>query len=205
MVRPDDVTPASVAAVVLAAGSASRFGGGKLLAPFDGRPILQHVLDALSAARVGRVVVVVPPEAGTFDAAIRWRDERRVMNARPEDGLASSVRAGFAAIRDDGVRAALVVLGDQPLLRGDVIDGLIGATSVVPHPILVPRYAGGGGPNPVLIRAAAWGLVDDLEGDRGFGPLIASRPGLVHVVDVPGANPDVDTADDLARLSRGEA
>ena len=55
--------PHAVTAVVLAAGSGSRFGGGKLLAPIAGKPVLQHVLDALEAAGSAEVVVVLGRDA----------------------------------------------------------------------------------------------------------------------------------------------
>ena len=73
--------------LVLAAGAGSRFGGGKLLAPIGGRPVLQHVLDALATAGVGEVVVVLGRDAEAVEAAIAWRGERRVVNPEPERGL----------------------------------------------------------------------------------------------------------------------
>src|SRR4029077_4027211 len=68
----------AVTVIVLAAGSGSRFGGGQLLAPLEGRPVLQHVLDTLAAAGLHDVVVVVGDEAATMETALRWRGERRV-------------------------------------------------------------------------------------------------------------------------------
>jgi len=89
---------AAVTAIVLAAGSGSRFGGGKLLATFGGRPVLQHTLDAIAGAPVDDVVVVLGAEAPAIEAAIDWRTERRVVNPAPEDGLSSSLRVGFGAV-----------------------------------------------------------------------------------------------------------
>ena len=116
----------SVTAVVLAAGTASRFGSPKLLAPLAGRAVLQHVLDTLAGAGVGRVVVVLGAHAEAIEAAITWRSERRAYNPRPEDGLGSSLRIGLAAV-DPASDAALIVLGDQPTLRADVVDTLLAA------------------------------------------------------------------------------
>jgi CTP:molybdopterin cytidylyltransferase MocA len=52
----------------------------------------------------------------------------------------------------------------------------------------------------VLLDRALWPLARDLTGDRGLGELLGSRPEAVSLVDVPGANPDVDTPADLRQL-----
>ena len=66
--------------------------------------------------------------------------------------------------------------------------------------MIIPRYADGGGANPVVLLADAFELVDEASGDRGLGPVLASNDDLVTEVPVAGANPDIDTPDDLARL-----
>ena len=68
--------------LVLAAGAGSRFGGGKLLARIGGRPVLQHVLDALAEAGVGESVVVLGHDAERIEAEIDWGGARRVVNPR---------------------------------------------------------------------------------------------------------------------------
>ncbi|MEO8571826.1 MAG: NTP transferase domain-containing protein [Chloroflexota bacterium] len=183
--------------LVLAAGAGSRFGGEKLLAPIGGRPILQHVLDALAAAGVDEVVVVLGVDAAAVEAAITWRGERRVINPEPARGLASSLQAGFEAIGPTS-DPVLVALGDQPLISVEVIRSLLEAPAMPGHPVVVPAYADEHGRNPVLLRPAAFSLVAEAAGDRGLGPLLAAHPELIDEIPVPGANPDVDTPADLA-------
>ena len=193
-------------AVVLAAGASSRFGSQKLLADLAGRPVLAHVLDALAAAGLDDVVVVLGDERRAIEAAITWRGERRVTNQRPRDGLSSSVRVGLdAAAEDDRAAAVLVVLGDQPALRPGTIRAVIEAAEGSAAPFACARYAADGAPNPVLVRREAWAMAAGLSGDRGLGPLLAARPELVLAVPVEGANPDVDTPADLAALQPAEA
>jgi CTP:molybdopterin cytidylyltransferase MocA/SAM-dependent methyltransferase len=184
--------------LVLAAGAGSRFGGGKLLATIGGRPVLQHVLDALAEAGVGEVVVVLGQDADTIEAAIGWRDERRVVNADPARGLASSLQVGFEAIGDDA-GAVLVALGDQPLVSAEVIHTLLDAPPKRGRPIVVPVYEDERGRNPVLLRRPAFGLVAEAAGDRGLGPVLEAHPELVVELPVSGTNPDIDTPADLAR------
>ncbi|MEA2578261.1 MAG: molybdenum cofactor cytidylyltransferase, partial [Chloroflexota bacterium] len=100
------MTVRGVVAVVLAAGAGSRFGGGKLLATLEGRPVLQHVLDRLAEANLADVVVVLGNDAAAVEAAIDWRRERRVRNDDPSRGLSSSLRVGMEAL-DAAVDAAL--------------------------------------------------------------------------------------------------
>ena len=190
----------TTAAVVLAAGAGSRFGGGKLRALLHGQPILAHVVAAARAAGLDPIVVVVPPtgELDVLDLGV----VRRVTNPNPAEGLSSSVRLGLRALElDHAVQAAAILPGDQPLVRPEVIAELLAALAASPAtPFVVPRYADDGAPNPILARRSIWRLADELAGDRGFGQVLATHPELVRFVPVSGENPDVDTTADLARL-----
>jgi len=196
------------AAVILAAGVGSRFGGGKVRAALEGRPLLAHVLAAVREAGIGRVVVVLGRDAGAVLDAVRDVDPgvlERVLvtvNPTPERGLATSLRLGFGAATAVAPPAGvLVLLGDQPRVRADVLRVLCGAVASAHAIAVVPRYAGDAAPNPVLLLPAGWPLVEGLTGDRGLGPLLAADPARVVRVAVPGANPDVDTPADLAALA----
>lgn len=199
---------ARVAAIVLAAGSGSRFGGGKLLARLDGRPILQHVLDTLAEAGIREVVVVLGDDAAGIEAVIAWRAERRLVNPHPSRGLAGSLQIGMrgaAAGADAGAdtAAVLVALGDQPRLSAGTIRALVHATPPPGRFVVVPVYREERGRNPVLLQRPAFGLVDEARGDRGLGPVLAAHPDLVHEVPIDGDNPDVDTRADLEFLAEG--
>jgi CTP:molybdopterin cytidylyltransferase MocA len=96
----------------------------------------------------------------------------------------------------------VILPGDQPRVRPDVIRRLVDATTASAVPLLIaPLYDSDGAPNPILARRAAWRLADELVGDRGFGPLLTGRPDLVQRIPVEGSNPDVDTREDLQRLA----
>ena len=194
-----EASPRRAAAIVLAAGAASRFGGGKVLARLDDRPLLQHVLDAVAMASLREVVVVVSPDAAAMEEAIAWRAERRVVNPHPERGLASSLQVGLAAVSDEA-GAAVILLADQPRVRSIVIRRLVDAWRAGAGPIVAPRYSRDAAPNPVLIDRTAWPLAYALQGDRGLGPVLREQEVLVHWLPVAGDNPDVDTPADLERL-----
>ena len=193
--------PARTAAIVLAAGAGSRFGGGKLLAQLDGRPLLDHVLGAIDDCGLALTIVVVGPDSADLAAFAQARDARVIVNPQPERGLSSSVRVGLAAVEAHDVDAALIALGDQPRTSPATIRALLQAEVPAGRSVVVPRYGGGGGPNPALLLRAAWPRAGQLTGDRGFGPWIEANPQLVLAVDLPGDNPDVDTQADLARIS----
>lgn len=197
----------STVGLVLAAGTATRFGGGKVLAILDGRPLLAHVLAAVRAVGLGHIAVVLGRDAAAVSEAMRrddevgWAPVLRLLNPAPERGLASSVRLGMAAATAVGGAGAVLVLpGDQPRVRPAVIAAVLAADAPRDAIAVAPRYAGDASPNPVLLLPAGWPLVAELEGDRGFGPLLARHADRVLRVDVAGANPDIDTAADLAAL-----
>jgi molybdenum cofactor cytidylyltransferase len=194
----------TAAAIVLAAGRGTRFGGGKMLARVDDRPMLQHVLDLCAAARLTPVVVVLGADADAAERMLSWRAETRLVNPAPERGLASSLQIGFAALeRVPGVLRAVILLGDQPWLRASQLAQISAVPGDDERPIVVPRYADGRPGNPVLLERAGWPLVARLEGDRGIAQLFEAESARIRYVDVAGHNPDVDTRSDLAASTRG--
>jgi molybdenum cofactor cytidylyltransferase len=199
------VAATRVRVVVLAAGAGTRFGGDKLTARLRGRPVLQHVLDVLAAAGVEDPVVVVPPSR-LDHADIEWRQADRVVNPDPSRGLSSSVAVGWAAAFEprhpaDGADAVMIVLGDQPAVDPGLIRTMLEAPLDAERPVIAPRYADGGR-NPVRVEPSAGALIEQLEGDRGLGPLLEAHPDLVRVLEQHGANPDIDRPSDLEALER---
>ncbi len=202
--------PARVAGMVLAAGAGTRFGGGKVRASLDGRPLVAHVLDAARAAGIGRIALVLGRDAVDVLGAVREADGSALdgvlvaLNAAPERGLATSLRLGMAAATAEPVPDAVVVLlGDQPMVRPGVIRALVDAAGTASPGTLavVPAYADDATPNPVLLLPPAWPLAASARGDRGVGALLAACHERLVRVAVAGANPDVDTRADLAALA----
>ena len=115
-----------------------------------------------------------------------------------------SLRAGLERVTATAPAtgaAALVVLGDQPGIRTDVIDEVVRRWRVTGADAVRPRYAGRPGEpgHPVLLDRRLWADVSRLEGDHGPGKFLRGR--VVEQVDVPGENPDIDTPADLAAFS----
>jgi CTP:molybdopterin cytidylyltransferase MocA len=191
----------TVGAVILAAGAGSRFGGAKLLAPLDGRPIIAHVVETARASGLDPIVVVGPPTGELDDVDLGA--VRRVTNETPQEGLSSSVRLGLRAFElEPDVTAAVILPGDQPRVRAETIAALIDAMEETPEiRFVAARHEDDRSPNPVLARRSVWRLADELAGDRGFGPVLLAHPELVRWIEVPGSNPDIDTGADLARLT----
>lgn len=200
--------PPAVHALVLAAGRGARFGGNKLLAEWRGTPLIGHVAATLAQAIHGGVlgggVAVVAPGATGLVWPLDTAGLTVVENPGAASGMASSLQVGLAALgRHPGtppVGAALVVLADQPLIRLPVIAALVNAWREAGG-CLRPRYAArpGAPGHPVLLDRPRWPLAATLQGDQGLGQLLAGDPS-VRFIEVPGANPDVDTPEDLRLL-----
>ena len=193
---------AVVAAVVLAAGAGSRFGGGKLLAKLDGVPLVGHVLGALEGAPVDETVLVVGAGAEGVREACDPFGVRIVKNPDWAGGQSTSVRAGIRAL-GPGVGAAVLLLGDQPLVGAGAVEKLVGAFEGGAD-VAVATY-GGRRRNPVLFSRKVWpALLGELRGDEGARGFLRRHPELVVEVPCDGvADPaDVDTVEDLEKVRR---
>jgi molybdenum cofactor cytidylyltransferase len=190
---------AVIAAIVLAAGLSRRMGQRKLLMPVGGRALLWHAVEGVLAGGVDSVWVVTGPDVEPVAAALAGLDVQIVVNPAPEGGQAGSVRAGIAAL-PASVDAALIALGDQPLLAPSIIPALLAARRTTPKLIVAPRYRDGQG-NPVLFKREIFPELLRLTGDQGGRPIIQQDPARVEWVelDLP-MPPDVDTPDDYEKI-----
>lgn len=183
----------TVAAVLLAAGAGSRFGGGthKLLAELDGRPVLTHALDAVLAAGFDEVIVV----DGALDVShLLPAGVHRVHNEAWADGQAGSLLRAVEAAGERGHEAIVVGLGDQPRVPAAAWRRVASSSS----PIAVATY-GGRRRNPVRLHRSVWPLLETV-GDEGARTVMRAHPELVVEVPCEGDPLDVDTVADLERL-----
>lgn len=203
---------AFVSAIVLAAGRSGRMGeADKLVQSVDGAPLLRRVAQAALASGAGEVVVVLGPaeDRRTADrrAALAGLDVLVAHNDRSEEGMASSIRAGLAAVsaRSD---AAAILPADLPLLDAAHVDAVIAGFN--PRDRFAIRRAldeRGDPGHPVLFGRGHFGALAALEGDQGARAVLAAHPDRVTEVATPGlgATTDLDTPEDWRAFLGGGA
>jgi nicotine blue oxidoreductase len=167
-----------IAAIVLAAGEASRFGSAKQ------RLLLPLVLSRLAATSVDEIVVIEgayeleAPPGGRLTRCEGWAL-----------GPGASLRCGLDAL-DDGVDAAVVVLADGPNLAPQAVERVLESWRRDGGAVAA-SYEGERG-HPLVLGRADWNDIPD-EGLRG-------RPVRLVPCDDLGPPGDIDTEEDLAEL-----
>ena len=186
-----------VGGIVLAAGRSSRMPGSqKLLLDIDGVPMVRHVLEAASEGGCHQTVVVYAED--DVKRAINGRAEL-VYNAKAQTGMASSMQAGLRAMRPE-IEAAMVVLGDQPLVGSRTVATLLRAwRREGSRPAVAASSADGWAP-PVILSRELWGDLFALKGDAGARQVLQGRSELIDIVPAPGRSDDVDTPDDYTKI-----
>ncbi len=188
-----------IGGLILAAGEARRFGSPKQLAPLGGRPLLEHALAAMAAARsIGPVVVVLGAHAQAILAEVALQGAAPVLATDWADGQGASLRAGVAALAPR-VEAIVVTLGDQPAITAAAIDAVAGARDGRSDAVRA-SWAGRPG-HPVLLERALFARVEELRGDEGARGLLEHARVRLVACDGLGADADVDTPGQL--LSAG--
>ena len=189
-----------IAGLLLAAGRSTRFGGDKLLAPLRRHPVLFWSAAAI-ATEVDTLYVVVPADAPARAAALEGIPAMLIEHPGRDEGMASSIRIGVAALPADAM-AVVIALADQPLISPLVVRALCDRWRSRPTAAVVPQYRDGQG-HPVLFDRSQFGALGALTGDRGARVLLASLGEQRAVVGIDAAMPvDVDTPAALGALVR---
>ncbi|MDE2579302.1 MAG: nucleotidyltransferase family protein [Hyphomicrobiales bacterium] len=195
------------AAIVLAAGKATRFSGGaegatKLTARYKGAPLVRRAVETALAGGAAPVLVVTGHARQEVLAALAGLTFTEVFNPHYADGVATSICAGVAAT-PDGAQAALVMLADMPHVTPQLLRALMAAWRAAPQTDAVAPLVEGRRGNPVLIARRFFPTLARLRGDEGARRALAA-PG-VSVVEIEadeGSAFDVDTRQALEKLNR---
>lgn len=185
-------------AVVLAAGSGSRFGGDKLLAAWEAGVLLEGALAAAYAAPVRSVTVVVGAGAAAVaDAARHFDASTLVVHAADyAEGMGASLRTGIASLPPD-TAGAFVFLGDMPRAPHAVLRPMAEAVSAGAA-AAAPVFQGRRG-NPVLLSRALFPQLLALTGDAGARGVLQALGDRLALIESPddGVLFDVDRIEDL--------
>lgn len=185
--------------MVLAAGLATRMGRPKMDVRVGGRPLLWWAVEHCLEADLSRVIVVAGPGP---DVRPLLPDSSRisvVVNPRPEDGQASSLGRGLAAL-SAGDSWAAVFLGDMPCVWPEIIRALTAATQRTARTIIRPTFKKNRPGHPVVFHRRWFRELTALTGDQGGRAVVTAHPGAVATLEFDAAEPllDVDTESDLA-------
>ena len=194
----------NVAAVILAAGRSTRMGGpNKLLAELNGKPLVRIVAEQALASKAQGVVVVTGHQADQVERALQGLNVTFVRNPDFAEGLASSVKAGIAAV-PQSADGAVICLGDMPLISAHLIGRLIETFAPDRGNLIAVPVSDGRRGNPVLWSRRFFNELMTLDGDIGARHLIAKHSEAVAEVPVEGLEAflDIDTPQALeaARL-----
>jgi molybdenum cofactor cytidylyltransferase len=189
-------------AIVLAAGTSRRMGTPKLILPFGEATMIEMALRTLLRSKVDKVLVVLGSDREKIMPLLAGKNVDTVVNHHYREGMLSSIQAGFQALPPE-TEAALVCLGDQPLIPVSILDQMIECYKKTRGGIILPVYKKKRG-HPILVDTKYKNEVLALSPDVGLRALAHNHPEEVHEVEVDTAHilKDIDYPEDYRRQLR---
>jgi molybdenum cofactor cytidylyltransferase len=213
----------NIGAVVLAAGGSARLGQPKQLLTFRGETLVRRTVRAAGEAGCAPILVVVGDTREEIEVSLDIRESRISSSALQEGedrsangqeevtrptlvengdwrrGIGTSIRRGLEQL-PKGVEAVVLLTCDQPFLDAAIVRQLIAAHDETGKPIVASIYAKTLGV-PALFDRSCFAALLALPDAAGAKAFILSRPGEVASVPFSGGEIDIDTPEDLDRLT----
>ena len=182
-----------ISAIVLAAGESSRMGSPKMLLDFNGRSMLECVIDNVSHSEVDDIVVVLGAYRDELEKIVSATSASSCYNENYKEGMLSSVKCGFRNIPAD-TKAVLVFQGDQPLISAKVIDEVVEGYRNSGKGIIIPVHKNRRG-HPLMVDRKYFDEIEKLSPDEGLRSLSRKFSDDIYevVTDEAGILRDFDT------------
>ena len=184
-----------IAGLILAAGGSNRMGDrNKLMMPFQGKPMLNHVVNASLNSNLTQTFVVVGHQSSEIKNLVQSDDIQCIENEQWETGMASSIVAGISQLKQfDGF---LILLGDMPLVTPELINEIIvhGSADKIVIPIKDGLYG-----NPVFFGSKFRDELLTLYGDSGAKKVIQDNLSSMIKIEIQSNTifKDYDTKESL--------
>jgi molybdenum cofactor cytidylyltransferase len=188
---------AQIAGVLLAAGASTRFGSNKLIADFDGEPMAIGIARKLSALNLARLFAVCNPAHEQLVKGLSSLGFETIDNRQPAAGLSRSIALAAGAASRVDAAGLLVCLGDMPTVRRAHLSAIVEVG--LREDCITASTDGENAMPPAYFPAKCFATLGVLEGQDGARSLLRNA-WLVSVA--PGQLADIDTVEDLARLTR---
>jgi len=186
-----------VTGLVLAAGGSTRLGAPKQLLPYNGRTLLDHVLDTARGCEFDQLLCVIGGSAEDIRARVDLSHVEVVENQHFGEGCSSSIAAALATV-DPRADVLVLMLGDQPRVRPETVAALLAGRANAP--LAACAYEDGRG-HPLAFARSTFADLRSLHGDKGVWKLLDRHADRVVDVPVPGPIPrDVDTEEDYRAI-----
>lgn len=186
--------------IVLAAGSATRFGSSKQLAEWNGEKLVRRATAVATKCCGPRTILVAGHDWSAVYGACKPFSGCFVVNEKYQAGIGTSLAQAVRSIRH-AASAIVVLLADQPKVNAEHVATLIERWSGDARQIVASRYANTSGV-PALFASGSFEKLCALTGDQGARKLLDDPEFEVDHIEFEDAATDIDTVADLARLSR---
>lgn len=190
---------ATVAAIVLAAGSSRRMGRNKLLLEIEGETLVRRVVRAAGEAGLDRVVVVLGHDEARVRAQLEGLSCETVVNPEHARGAGTSVHAGVRHVAAEA-DAAVIVLADMPFVTAAMIAALADRYRATRAPVVFSRYGIVQAP-PTLYDRSLFAELLAIDDDRGGKEVVLRHQAEAEAVAWPeDALHDIDSPADYDRI-----
>ncbi len=185
-----------VCAIVLAAGESRRMGSPKMLLPYNGKTVIEQVIDNVLSSGISNPLIVLGSDHEEILKVIEGYPVSHCYNENYRNGMLSSVRCGLASVTGRS-GAVLIIPGDQPMIDSAQIEMVMKAWNESGKGIVMPVYNGQRG-HPLIFDMKYRPEVMSLPEREGLRALAARHPADVKeaVTDDPSVLRDIDTHED---------
>lgn len=188
--------------ILVAAGFSKRLGKPKQRLLYKGQSLLQHAIQTALSSDAQPVVVVLGARADEVKEEVNESAVYLVVNDQWEEGMASSIRCGIAALNKSNrkTEGAILMVCDQPFVTPSLLNDLLTAHEKTAKPIVACSYADTFGP-PVFFHHTFFPALLQLKGDTGARSVIRQYANEVEAIPFPEGAIDIDTEQDYEKLS----
>lgn len=183
-------------AIILAAGESKRMKVPKMLLTFNGKTMIEKVIENVTGSEIFRTLVVLGSYRDEILGIISHLPVCHCYNENYREGMLSSVKCGLQNLPVN-CDAVLIFPGDLPFIDSDVINRIINTYRKTGKGIIIPVYKKKRG-HPLLIGFKYKNEVEKLPDDEGLRSLSNMyRDDVLEVITrSPGILQDFDTKED---------